>query len=286
MCRLFAYVHAGPALSMRETLGDRVLDEFQQMATVHRDGWGTVWAIRDGISAYLSSHPAIRDAAMFNALTTQSVDSAILHERWASPDIGLSVDNQQPFTFNSLAFAHNGTIGDDDGNIVNRPAPYRASLGLAHSTTMSDSRIYAELFCLRLGEVRSQGRSLENQPSVAEVRQALSLAIAQLRRDYPEASYNNVIQTADFTYATRAHADRPTYNAGLRRRYEEAGWAHRIDSYYEIMHATLSHADGSVSSVASSSGYQASDAWAKLGNNKLLAISHRDASVQMLPLDT
>ena len=42
MCRLFAYVHSGSALTMREALGDSVLDEFLHLAEVHRDGWGIV----------------------------------------------------------------------------------------------------------------------------------------------------------------------------------------------------------------------------------------------------
>ena len=116
------------------------------------------------------------------------------------------------------------------------------------------------------------------------MRQALALTIAQLRRDYPDASYNNVIETADFTFATQAHADKPKYSAGLRRIYEEAGWSRRIDSYYELGYMTIPHADGSVTSVASSSGFAASDHWNKLGNDTLLVISHRDASVQELSL--
>jgi predicted glutamine amidotransferase len=284
MCRLLAYVHSGSAMSMRETLGDLVLDDFRRLAEVHRDGWGAVWSRSNALSSYLSSSPASGDAAMFEALTTQPVDSAIVHERWASPGISLALDNQQPFAAAGVAFAHNGTIGDDRGNIVQRPAPYRESLGLVHSTTMSDSRIYADLFFLHLDDLAGRRQSPGRNPGVEEVRRALALTIALLRGDCPNASFNNVIWTADFTFATQAHADEPKFSAGLRRGYEEAGWAQRIDSYYELTYATISHADGSATSVASSSGYEASDHWTKLGNNTLLVISHRDASVRTLAL--
>jgi gamma-glutamyl hercynylcysteine S-oxide hydrolase len=269
---------------MRETLGDRVLDEFRQLAEVHRDGWGAVWARSNAQSAYVSSNPASRDVTMFSALTTQFVDSAIVHERLASPGIGFLLDNQQPFASNGVAFAHNGTISNDDGNIVERPATYRESLGLIHSTTTSDSRIYADLFLLRLEELRQRRQPRESNQGADEVRQALAQTIAELRRDYPDASFNSVIETADFTFAIRAHADKPKVSPGLRRRYEEAGWSCRIDSYCELGYTTISHADGSVTSVASSSGYTANDHWTKLGNNTLLVISHRDASVQTLAL--
>jgi len=284
MCRLFAYVHSGSAKSMRETLGDRLVDEFRQLAEVHRDGWGAVWGSSGALSSYLSTKPATQDP-MFDALTTQVVDSVLVHERWASPGIGLQLDNQQPFTAGGVTFAHNGTISNDDGNLVHRPAAYRESLGLFQSTTMSDSRIYADLFLLRLEEQRRYSTSEGRPPSVDDVKQALVKTLAQLRMDYPDASFNNMIETSDFTFATRAHANQPKYSDGLRRGYEAAGWAHRIDDYYELGYTSISHADGSVTSVASSSGYPASDHWTKLPNNTIFVLSHRDASIQTLSLE-
>lgn len=282
MCRLFAYVHSGSTLSMRETLGGPLLAEFQQLADVHKDGWGTAWRQAQALSLYLSLTPASKDRALFAALTDLPLGSAVIHQRWASPGIGLSLDNQQPFASDGLAFAHNGTIGNEEGNIVQRKAPYRESLGLAGSTTQSDSRIYADLFFLRLAELRRQSGSPE--PGVEEVRKALAQTIALLRRDYPEASYNNLIQTPGFTVATEAHADRPKTSEGLRRRYAEAGWSHWTDSYFELGYTTLTHPDGSVTSAAASSGFPSRDRWTALGNNSLLVLSHRDASVRTLPL--
>ena len=286
MCRLLAYVHSGSALSMRETLGDLVLDEFQKLAVVHRDGWGIVRMSSNSLSSYISTSPAFSDATMFKALTAQPTNSAILHERLASPGIGLLLDNQQPFVYKNVAFAHNGTIGNEGGNIVQRPTSYRESLGLAHSTTMSDSRIYADLFYLRLAELQRSRHTGDRPPTADEVQQALAATIARLREDYPDASFNAVIETANFTFAARAHAHEPTCSDGLRRIYAEAGWADRIDDYYEIAYRTFSHPDGSATVVVSSSGYSASDPWAKLPNNTLHAISHQDATAQSLSLIT
>ena len=182
---------------------------------------------REGISAYLSSLSASDDGAMFESLLSRPVESAIIHERWASPGISLSLDNQQPFTANGLAFAHNGTICNAAGNIVDRPTSFRASLGLPHSQTMSDSRIYAELFFLTLSELQRERGPSEAAPDPEEVRLALSRTIDILRRDYPEASYNNLILTPDFTFATRAHSGQPCCSDILRRRYETQGWADR-----------------------------------------------------------
>ena len=285
MCRLLAYVHSGSPLSMREALGDRLLDGFLNLAEVHRDGWGTARRASASLSHYVTTRSALADKALFKAFAAEPTDSAIVHERWASPGIGLSLDNQQPFASGGLAFAHNGTIGNDAGNIVDRPASYRESLGLAHSTTMSDSRIYADLFFQKLAELSRDRQAADLASGVDEVRQALAATIAILRKDYPGATYNNVIETPDFTFATRAHAERPRTSEILQRRYKAAGWSDRIDSYYEIAYRTFSQADGSATSVASSSGYAASDPWDKLPNNRLLAISHRDAVIRILSLE-
>lgn len=281
MCRLFAYVHSGSSVSMREALGPLVLDGFCQLSEVHRDGWGAAWRRAGALSLYTSTRSSATDGTMFGAVTAQTIDSAIIHERWASPGIALALENQHPFAVDGLVFAHNGTIANAEGNIVRRPASYRQSLGLTTSTTQSDSRLYAELFALRLRELHP---NREGAPTPGEVCQALSATLAQLRRDYPEAGFNNLIETPDFTFATRAHGDNPVHSAGLRRGYEQAGWTHRLDSYYDLMYTTLTHDDGAVTSVVSSSGYPGSDPWSVVKNNTLLVLSHRDASVSVLPL--
>ena len=285
MCRMLAYVHTGSALSMRETLGDLVLDGFLELGAVHRDGWGIVSTRSGSLSSYISTSPAPSDAKVFEALTARPTDSAVIHERWASPGIGLLLDNQQPFVCTGVAFAHNGTIGNAEGNIVERPTSYRESLGLSNSKTMSDSRIYADLFFLRLSELERIRQSEGRSPSADEVRQALASTIARLRRDYPDAGYNAVIETPDFTFAARAHAENPKHGERLRRTYEELGWTHRIGNYYELAYQTFSHPDGSATGVVSSSGYDACDSWAKLPNNTILALSHRDSTAQTLSLE-
>jgi predicted glutamine amidotransferase len=283
MCRLFAYVHGGSPRSMAEALDASILDQYRLLAEVHRDGWGMATAGPEGRSFYLSNKSAAGDAAMFAALASQAQNSVIIHERLASPGIGLVLDNQQPFMSGGIAFGHNGTIGNADGNIVDAPQSYREALGLARSTTRSDSKLYGELFVHRLG--RERRAEAASSPNPEELGRALSETIRLLRRDYPDSSYNNVIQTPDYTAITRAHADAPVCGRGLRRIYEAAGWPDRIDSYFTILYTSIAHPDGSVSGVASSSGYRASDGWTELENNTVLLFSHKDASPRLMRLD-
>ncbi len=283
MCRLFAYAHAGSDLALSAALPPAVLDQYHALAEVHRDGWGLA-GLGSGRSLHLSSVSAARDAAVFRALTDRPLAACIIHERLASPGIDLNLDNQQPFAERGIAFGHNGTISNGDGNIVGRPRSYRESLGLVGSATMSDSRLYADLFLKQLGQSSSAPSGGDYDPAPAELVGALSAAIRLLRRDYPDASYNAVIQTPSLTAIVRAHTAAPVYSEGLRRIYEKAGWADRIANYYAILYASFTAPDGSTTSVASSSGYPASDAWNELENDRVLLMSNRDASLQVMPV--
>lgn len=282
MCRLFAYVHGGSALPLSEAVDASSLEEFRSLAVVHRDGWGAASIGPAGRSFYLASRSAADDAAAFAALVSQSVNSLIIHERLASPGIGLVFENQQPFMLRDVAFGHNGTIGNADGNVVDRPQAYREALGLERSTTRSDSRLYGELFAQSLDRQGPRNATAPRTPEA--LASALSSTIRLLRRDYPDASYNSVIQTDDYTIVTRAHAEVPICSPGLRRIYEAAGWGNRIGDYYDIRYERFTRADGTASCVASSSGYPASDAWDLLPNNHMLFIAHRAASLRIVPL--
>jgi len=282
MCRLLAAVHAGSNLSLDQALGSRALEKFQGLARVHRDGWGAVWRSGSSLSSYHTGTPTDHDSVLFRALTGQPLGAVLIHQRWASPGLGLTLDFQQPFTGAGLAFAHNGTIANAEGNLAHRSAADLETLGLPGTSpeARSDSRLYADLFRVHLGRLGVGPRT----PSPAEVVAALTQTVAQLRRPYPEASFNVLVQTADHSFALEAHAAEPQASETLHRRYREAGWADQIASYYELRHTALRHSDGSVTRVAASSGWATTEAWDRLGNNRILVMSHRDGGAETVEL--
>ncbi len=284
MCRLFACAHGISNLPLSAALDPAITDEFLSLSRVHRDGWGFSSLDPHGRSHYVSNRAALLDAPVFRASIDRPLSSCIIHERLASPGIDLVLDNQQPFYCGPFAFAHNGTISNEEGNIVLRPASYREDLGLHRSTTMSDSRLYADLLVSQLAARTDSQNGQRVVLGHAEFVQALSATLRLLRRDFPEASYNCLVQTEAFTAIIRAHAAEPVYSEGLRRIYEKEGWAQRLESYYVVRYASFPCSDGSISSVASSSGYSPSDSWRVLENNTILFISHHDASLRLLPL--
>lgn len=279
MCRLFAYIHAGSKRSPWETLGAETWSQFRELSLVHADGWGTAWLSEGHWSRYLSSRSLRSDPSLWQSFLTSPVGAAVIHERWASPGIARAPENQQPFFQGPWAFAHNGTIGTGEKNIVHRPTTYRSSLGIPGSTTMSDSKIYAEILFRQLGETTTSA-------TVAAVHKALEHTIGVLRKDYPDASFNSILAGPDFTVLTRAHASSPVFSEKLCRCYEEAGWTDRIADYYELGFTKIVHADGSTTIAAASSGFRVRDTWTTLENNSCLILDHQTASVTILPLST
>lgn len=280
MCRMMASVQTG-GTPWRTTLGGELLDQFRDLSAVHRDGWGALWSRDEAWSRYVSGLPLVDDPAVWAGLSALVPGSVLVHERWASPGLGFGLDFQQPFVAGRLAFAHNGTIGRAGENIVDRPSAYRSGLGLPASVTRSDSALYFEVFADRLSRLRG---AAGGDPSADELVGALSSAVARLRQDFPDASYNALIESPGWTLAVRAHADAPTYSPGLRRGYEAAGWSHRIESYYELGWRSRLEADGSRTTVVSSSGYAATDGWERLPNHSALAVPHDGGEPRILGL--
>lgn len=80
----------------------------------HKDGWGII-CYADGILRELGRQPtnAMTDDLYVNASNEAAricPKILIAHLRKASPGIGISLENTQPFQSDSWSFAHNGTI--------------------------------------------------------------------------------------------------------------------------------------------------------------------------------
>lgn len=110
MCRLLAWVSTEPG-STREVVGARLLAEFTELARVHPDGWGMAWWGDDpSPSVFHSTASAADDPEFSSACATVTSDAALVHLRWATPGMAITVDNCHPFVRDDLALAHNGGI--------------------------------------------------------------------------------------------------------------------------------------------------------------------------------
>jgi predicted glutamine amidotransferase len=111
VCRLLGYVAPSPK-TLRQVLGGGYADFVQLAAERHGDGWGVAWPDGDGVAVRKEPRSAAEAAAFADTAETLATGAALVHLRWATLDLGVSLVNTHPFGDGQLAFAHNGSISE------------------------------------------------------------------------------------------------------------------------------------------------------------------------------
>ncbi|NMN01575.1 class II glutamine amidotransferase [Bifidobacterium panos] len=280
MCRLLGYATAGFNLSLDTILGERASRAFRDMSRIHNDGWGCA-ALYDppetpgvddggapspetGTKLYKTTVAALYDP-LFDELASEPVRGALWHLRLASSGLPLIMENQQPFFANGLSFIHNGDISDSHGrNIVeNKQYPFNHSTFLS-TGGRSDSAIFFSII-------------LEYVAFGYELDEAVAQAVRELRRAYPKASYNCMIQSQDQFIALNA-AGRERTSSRIVEIYEEYGEGAKAADYRVMRYRALVNEQGAAAGVVvASSGFDQpeADGWRELGNNQMVVASNR-----------
>jgi predicted glutamine amidotransferase len=300
VCRLLAYAAAKENKSLKEVLTPEQIEGFLWMSTIHNDGWGAAHmvdasdsaGIEDGgapsqettTSIYRSTESAFLDP-LVEAVTAEPARSAIFHLRLATPGIPLNIENQQPFSCDGMTFMHNGSIENDEGNILD---DYDALAGLGKPET---ARKAAENLPVTHEEFeRTGGRSdsaiyfatiIKNYEKDGNLVAAVSRTIATLREKYPDSSYNSVLQTDDALVFTHAVGEGPV-SEELGKIYTDNDFAEHIADYRDIKYRELD--DGGV--VVASTGFEQPDdeGWKDLENNTLIAVDTRTGKYRVVAL--
>ena len=280
MCRLLGYATAGFNLSLDTILGERGACAFRDMSRIHNDGWGCAALYNPpetpgvddggapspetGTKLYKTTVAALYDP-LFDELASEPVRGALWHLRLASSGLPLIMENQQPFFANGLSFIHNGDISDSHGrNIVdNKQYPVNHSTFLS-TGGRSDSAIFFSII-------------LEYVAFGYELDEAVAQAVRELRRAYPKASYNCMIQSQDQFIALNA-AGRERTSSRIVEIYEEYGEGAKAADYRVMRYRALADEQGAAAGVvvASSGFYQPeADGWRELGNNQMVVASNR-----------
>jgi len=109
MCRLLAYIAREP-VALRDLLADS-FEPFVELSKRHKDGWGLAWYDGAGHLHRARKPEAAYASREFGELARQvQADTLIAHLRQATPGLNVCVENTHPFTYEEIAFAHNGSI--------------------------------------------------------------------------------------------------------------------------------------------------------------------------------
>jgi predicted glutamine amidotransferase len=189
MCRLLGVVSTVP-VSVSDAVGAPTLTDFVALTKIHGDGWGIAEVDRPGHPprVEVSAGSALDDPAFVAATADRRALASMVHLRWATNGLAVQPQNSHPFCADGVAMAHNGSI-KPMGPLAELIEPQIAET--LRGTT--DSERYFAL-------IRQHRRTA---PTLAE---AVRRAVAQLRRQYPEASLNALLLGEDQLIAVHAHA--------------------------------------------------------------------------------
>jgi predicted glutamine amidotransferase len=215
MCRLIGFAAPEPA-RLTELVGEEQVALFRDMGRLHRDGWGTAW-LDPALRTYRATGQP--DDAEFAALVEAPPSVArVAHLRWATEGMAVSERNSHPFVADGIALAHNGTISPRAAFDELLKPDLRSSL-----LGTTDSERYLAL-------VRQELRETGDVPA------AVAKAVARLRHEFPLASLNAMVLTADLLVVVHASLDSIVPLEEMRARGirdEELPQGH-VDDYFQM----------------------------------------------------
>jgi gamma-glutamyl hercynylcysteine S-oxide hydrolase len=215
MCRLIGFAAPEPS-RLTELVGEEQVALFRDMGRLHRDGWGTAW-LDPALRTYRATGQP--DDAEFAALVEAPPSVArVAHLRWATEGMSVSERNSHPFVADGIALAHNGTISPRAAFDELLKPDLRSSL-----LGTTDSERYLAL-------VRQELRETGDVPA------AVARAVARLRHEFPLASLNAMVLTADLLVVVHASLDSIVPLEEMRARGirdEELPRGH-VDDYFQM----------------------------------------------------
>jgi predicted glutamine amidotransferase len=264
MCRLLGVVSTTPT-SVSDAVGDGVLRDFVALTKVHGDGWGVGAVGREGDPprAEVSAGTALNDPAFDRAMHDQRAVATVVHLRWATNGLAVQPENSHPFVADGLAMAHNGSI---------KPmAPLDDLLSPEFAASLRGTTDSERYFAL-IRQYRSTTATLVD---------AVGLAVARLRAQYPDASLNALILASDQLIVVHAHARSRLLAEDIEEITAAELPAEHLEDYFALRVARPEN--GTL--VIASTGFGELP-WEPLPPECIVAVSLRDIAMTVHPLPT
>ena len=253
MCRLLGYAAPVPR-TVEAVLGGSQSRVFQDMAKLHRDGWGSSW-INESSAVQLETvkqnTSGLGDRQLMDALSSQPSSAKIIHLRMATGGMSCAPENTHPFISGNISFAHNGSFPDlravDD---LLSPAIRDGLIG------DTDSERY-------FGLIRT------NHERGLPLREATAETARVLRAMFPASSFNALILSGTQLIAVHAWSGTPSPLGEFDRRginFRNLPADH-LAAYYLMR--VKRHEDGSV--IFASSGLDI-EGWDALPHDSVTSV--------------
>ncbi len=244
MCRLLGYVSNSPA-SVADFSGDK-FSEFVSLSQVHKDSWGFSIVDNERTTLHKSPESAVVSDRFEELAKSERTTGALLHFRWASPGITVNEENAHPFTFEDMAFIHNGALQPYDA-LLNEIAP--GYLELRRGT--GDSELF---FLFALSKVKEIG-----------FKAGVLSAIRFIKQNHKYSSINSMFLNPEFLIVISEHDpdNRPSWTT---------------PNYYEVRYRL-----DEKGCLVASSGWDQSD-WILLPNHSALVVERKTMKSELISL--
>ena len=244
MCRLLGYVANSPTTIL--DFAGPTFQEFIKLSEVHKDSWGLCQVEANEARLEKSAETA-SSSKTFSEMSRESASTGgLLHFIWASPGIEVNDLNAHPFSYEDMAFIHNGALSPYDALLPEISAdllPLRKGSG--------DSELF---FLFALSKIKKSGFV----PGVLE-------AIRSIKSSYNYSSINSMFLNTDFLIVISEHHpdNRPSWTE---------------PNYYEVRYRL----DQSGCIVASSGWTQ--DGWTLMPNHSALIVDRQTMKSELISL--
>lgn len=208
MCRLLGYV-SKEATTIEDFSGTNFSD-FVKLSQIHKDSWGYSVIDETNRSLFKKVQSAAASNEFEAIVSSEKAKGALLHFRWASPGITVNEENAHPFTYEDMAFIHNGALQPYDSLLG---AIDEQFLKLRHGT--GDSELF---FLFALTRIEALG-----------FKDGVLDCVRSIKRDYKYSSINSMFLNSEFLIVISEHHpdNRPSWTEPnyyeIRYKLDESG---------------------------------------------------------------
>jgi len=263
MCRLLAF--ASPEFQSLETLlTPDEISNYQNLSTLHCDGWGGAWqgSANEPPELFNSVKRAIDDSNFVNNSKKKS-KGGIIHIRWATTGFPVVVENTHPFINQNWTFAHNGSIADSS-KLRSLLSPER----LSQLKGDTDSELYFQLI---LQHLENSGR----------IEVAIREAIKDIRQLCGQGSLNCLMLNNQKMIAVQAFDQTP---APVETLIELVGGVENLPEGHDENYYRLQYCLKNNSVLVGSTGFAGKD-WKFLDDDSILEFDYATKELSISSLE-
>ena len=264
MCRLLAFA-SSELQSLETLLTPDEISNYQNLSTLHCDGWGGAWqGSSDEAPELFNSVKRAIDDSNFVDNSKKMSRGGIIHIRWATTGFPVVVENTHPFINMNWTFAHNGSIADS--------SKLRSLLSAERLSQLkgdTDSELYFQLI-------------LQHLDNSEDIEFAIKEAIKDIRKLCGQGSLNCLMLNNKKMIAVQAFDQTP---APIETLIDLVGGVENLPAGHDENYYRLQYCIKNNSVLVGSTGFAGKD-WKFLNDDSILTFNYVTKELSISSLES